>query len=365
MPFEILRNWGLELTRKESAIELIDQIISDRANMDIPTVELLYRCQDIGGLLDLSSDDVLWIELELSGYPNQNPLVKDPPGYNVPLYRRVQLPAKVEDPRLDRFVTNDIVIESMTPFSVIYSCGQLESANEPLPLGYSHIVNVPEVGVMGTIGQKEEISFTFKTLLPTQLMKGIIQSVRGRINKFASSHQITLRFEEPLDSIFNSSRGVMADRLSRLHTPLLALIEETVTKQERSTDPVEWQDVLENTRNIIRNITEQILHDTMVPDGEERPNINETNKKTELILQWIRENVDESVGTQSEYVIKMLESISLSQTALIDLVNKLGHPPASQNVVKRDVDRLVLNTMLWIFDVIALLDKAGFSWDNQ
>ena len=83
-----------------------------------------------------------------------------------------------------------------------------------------------------------------------------------------------------------------------------------------------------------------------------------------LILKWIQDNTEDSVGTQSDYVVKMLKSLSLSQTALIDLVNKLGHPPANKTIEKADVDRVVLNTVLWVLDLIALLDKAEFSWDN-
>ena len=351
--------------RKQRAIQLIEQTMADRANMDVSTVELLYRCQEIASLLELGNEDTLWIELELSGYRPQDGASTVPKGHGVPLYRILQFPVEIRDPRTDLYDRRSKPIEIMATFSVTYSCGQLESATDSLPLGYTQLLTVPELGIMGAAGRKEKVPLSFMASLSIHAMQGIIRAVRGRINKFVSSHYTALRFEEPLYDIFNSTRGMMADRLSRLHNPLLSLIEETIREQERSTDSVEWQDVLENTRNIVRTITEHVLQDTMLLDGEERPDLNETSKKTKIILRWIQNNIDESIGNQSEYIEKMLESLSLGQSALIDLINKLSHPPASKTVEKWDVDRLVLNTILWISELIALLDKAGFSWDNQ
>ncbi|MGY5852758.1 MAG: hypothetical protein RTU92_04250, partial [Candidatus Thorarchaeota archaeon] len=329
-------------TRKERAKNILKSIIDDRAKTDVSTTDLLYRCQEISILLVLG-EIAKWIDFELTGYPPV--IIEQPSTLEVfPLYRHVRITVEVNDPRIP---FRDSGFETHAPFLVTFSCGQLENASQPLPISFSATTEVPKLGVMGEIGEKEAVTLAFESQLSVELAGGIVEAIRGRISQFASSHYTALCFEEPLYGIIDDTRELIADRLSQLHPPTLALIDETLSKQEVSSDPIEWQDVLENVRNIIRNFTEHLLRDSMVPSGEIRPNLNETNKKTKMILDWVRANVTDEIGTEMDYIIESLGSLTSQQTVLMKLVNKRSHPPGSTAVKKGDVDRIILITIIW------------------
>ena len=64
--------------------------------------------------------------------------------------------------------------------------------------------------------------------------------------------------------------------------------------------------------------------------------------------------------TEAETNAEFLEK---QEKRLIDMINKQGHGEMSK-VTKGEVDRTMLGTILWMTDLAAALDRAGFKCEQ-
>ncbi len=354
-------------TRKERARGILENVLDDRGNPDVATMDLLYRCQDVVRLLDLDQTESAWIDLELMGYPLQHMDSSEESlshGQLFPQYRIPMLPATGSTPMQSPipFHVQSINAPTAFPFRIIVPCGFLESSKSPMELLYSTTIPKPK-DRYDLRNIPENMSVTFSAKLSVDRMRGIAQAIRARVSSFATAHYTALHFETPLQSIFDATRNLLADRLNRLHPPTLDLITETVSKQEGSADPVEWHDVLDKARTILRSFTTKLLRDSMIPQGKSRPADAYTNKKASMILEWAKSRIDASVKGESKYILKTFDALKAQKTTLIKMINKHGHADFFPEVTKGEVDRILLMTVVWMSDLIAILDRAGYDWD--
>jgi len=336
-------------TRKEKARVLLEGVI-DALDSTASTTALLYKAQQVACLLDLPQKEASWIDRELLGYPDVNfdrilELLKD----ETPMYRAVRLVGVMEVRPLRSDVT--VKVPSERVFFVHQPTQMLENCSSTMEL--SSYQYMKEKGVQGTV--------LVTASLAAEGVRGIVYGVRGRVGQFAAANHTSLLLEASIEGIVRSVRSVLAERLARLNLPLLELLEETVTKQEQSTDPVEWRNVVENLRTIVRRFTTLVLRDDMVPAGTIMPNDNETRKKTELITQWIRRQTNQEYDSEAKRIDAIAGDIDSQQMELIDLIDKKGHEEMDA-VAKGEVDRIVLATVLWMADLAAALGKAAFKW---
>jgi hypothetical protein len=358
---------GAMKTRKEHARVILESVLDDRGNQGVTTMDLLYRCQDVARLLDLDQTESEWIDLELMGYPLQHigsSKESLPHGQRVPQYRMPMLPAtgSTPMPSVIPFHVQYFNAPTAFPFCIAHPCGFLESSKSPVELSYS--TTIPKPKDRYDLGNTpDNISVTFSAKLSVDRMRGIAQAIRARVSSFATAHYTALHFETPLQSIFDATRNLLADRLNRLHPPTLDLITETVSKQEGCSDPVEWHDVLGKVRTILRSFTTKLLRDSMIPQGKTRPADAYTNKKASMILEWAKPRMDASVKGESKYILKTFEVLKAQKTMLIKMINKHGHADFFPEVTKGEVDRILLMTVVWMSDLIAILDRAGYDWD--
>ncbi len=354
-------------TRKEHARGILENVLDDRGNPDVTTMDLLYRCQDVARLLDLDQTESAWIDLELMGYPLQHMGSSKESlshGQLVPPYRMPILPAtgSIPTPSAIPFNVPDLNVRTAVPFCITLPCGFLESSKSPTALSFSTTITKPKDRfALRNIPEKTLVTFSAK--LSVDIMRGIAQAIRARVSSFATAHYTALRFETPLQSIFDATRNLLADRLNRLHPPTLDLITETVSKQEGCADPVEWHDVLDKVRTILRSFTTKLLKDSMIPQGKSRPKDAYTNKKAGMILEWAKSRMDASVNGESKYILKTFDVLKAQKTMLIKMINKHGHADFFPEVRKGEVDRILLMTVIWMSDLIAILDRAGYDWD--
>ncbi|MHA2374448.1 MAG: hypothetical protein ACXAEB_15685, partial [Candidatus Thorarchaeota archaeon] len=250
------------------------------------------------------------------------------------------------------------------PFYITSPCGELEAARMPMTISFDMLFDRPQGRWGSSSRDSQKIPARFVAKLEIDKMKGIVYAIRGRVNRFASSHRTALNFENSLSQMVDSTRNLIADRLQRTHQPLLDFVDETVRKQESSSDPIQWRDILENTRSILRRFTGVILKESMIPEGRSRPAEGETNNKTRMILDWVRNQVGENNDRELNHISTTLNAIQAKQTALIGIINKFQHGEVD-DVSKGEVDRLLQNTILWIADILHILDKAGYDWDSN
>lgn len=358
---------GAMKTRKEHARVILESVLADRGNPSVTTVDLLYRCQDVARLLDLDQTESVWIDLELIGYPLQHMGSSKESlshGQLVPPYRMPMLPAtgSILMSSTIPFNVQDFNYRTAAPFCITHPCSFLESSKSLATLSFSTIVAKPkERFALRNMPEKAVVMYSAK--LSVDRMRGIAQAIRARVSSFATAHYTALHFETPLQSIFDATRNLLADRLNRLHPPTLDLITETVSKQEGSADPVEWHDVLDKVRTILRSFTTKLLRDSMIPQGKSRPADAYTNKKASMILEWAKPRIDASVKGESKYILKTYDVLKAQKTMLIKMINKHGHADFFPEVTKGEVDRILLMTVVWMSDLIAILDRAGYDWD--
>jgi len=358
--------WGRNLvTRKDRAKRLLEETLAGLGNPDVPTMTLLYKCQEISRLLELG-EEATWIDSELIGYPpfdlGSSSSEKD---ITFPRYRVLNLPATATTP-VESLIPNRVDFQKIpmtAPFYVSFACGILETARSPVTLSFDMLFKTPSDERDYRFSGPKQIPARFNAQLSVDAMRGIVFSIRGRVGTFAAAHYSALSFENSASNIMDATRNLLADRLQKLHPPTLDLINETLDKQQKSTDPLEWRDVLENTRTILRRITGVLIKKPILPDGASVPEEGETNKKTTLILDWVRTRLGKEYDKEIKYVDSFLSTLAIQQDALIGLINKPIHKEVTY-VTRGDVDRIVLATLLWIADLTAILDKAGYDWSS-
>jgi hypothetical protein len=356
-------------SRKERVRGLLKSILDDRGNPQVTTVELLYRCQEISKLLDLDEEQSSWIASELFGYPSQRALsrIRELKDYEyVPSYRWVKTNANFS-------TTNPLWLQTGLPtlelptnylFLVEIQCGTLEHSKNPVIITDSQSIDVePERYSYGS--ETKSIPIAISGILSVDSMRGIVHSIRARVNDFATSHFIALEFDSSLHKMFDSTRNLLADKLGKLHPATLTLLEETIQSQESSKDPVEWINVIENIRSIIRSFTDQVIRSEMLSEEKSKPAKGETTQKTRIIIDWIKRNINESKGTESDYLYQTLDTMIAQKKVLENLINKYGHTDDYKQVSRGEVDRTLIMTVIWISDMISLLDKAKYEWSPR
>lgn len=357
---------GKVASKKTRVRKLLKSILDDRGKPQVTTVDLLYRCQEISKLLDLEKEQSRWIDSELLGYPLQRELseIRELKDYErVPSYRWVKTTAKSSVPN-PLYLQTGVPSFSQTSsyfFYVETPCGTLEHSESSMVLTDSRTLE-RKPARYSYDRKTESVPVSISGVLSVDMMRGIVHSIRARVNDFATSHFIALEFDSSLHKIFDSTRNLLADKLGKLHPATLALLEETISAQESSKEPVEWINVIENIRSTIRSFTSQVIKDEMLEEGKSKPKKGYTTVKTRIIIDWIKKNIDESTGAESEYLLKTLDTMVKQQKSLENLINKFGHTDEYVQVSRGEVDRILIMSVIWISDIISLLDRAGYNW---
>jgi len=361
-------------SRKEKALEILESILNDIEDSNVTTTALLYRCQKASKLLDLDESETLWINLELVGYP-KIPIeeeMKLNKKFRVPAYRHVILPAKsprppFADPRYPHTMLQLQLSAAPlpTPFLITYPCMELETANQPKKLVFSKVVE-NESDSSSYFREKQDMVVSLEAILPVEKMRGMSYSIRAKVHDFATWHFVALQFGNAFASIFDETQNLIAIKLGNLNPVLIELLKETVSKQERGKDPLEWKQVLDNVRTIIRRFTGEVLRSTMLSDSEAMPGESAVKTKLDKILKWIKQRSQEKFGRKYEVerkaIRKTLDFLDSHTTTLLKLVNKPIHEPDIKYATKGMVDRVVIALVVWMGNMIELLDMVDYSW---
>ena len=319
-------------------------------------------------MLSLDEEKSLWIQLELRGYPSKQIGGIDfddeeSRKFLMPNYRWIELPARGPKPAymykpMDSSLYNQIKqanIRIQLPFLVHHPCGLLEAAKKPIPLSITFLVD-DQYGF-------KKIARTLVANLPVSMMRGIIGAIEARIGQFVSFHLIALEFGESIGGIIDETRDLIANRLELIGSELLKELDDTIVKQSASTSAIEWRGVLESCRTILRRFTGLLLHDFMIPEGVAKPRESNVMKKLKLMLDWAQSSMKTSTGTETEHITKDLTRLHSHVSSLLDIINKPIHGEIDE-ITKGDVDLIIMHLIVWMADLISLLDRANYPWQK-
>ncbi|MHA1963658.1 MAG: AbiTii domain-containing protein [Candidatus Thorarchaeota archaeon] len=333
---------------KRRGITLLRTVIEDINDDEISTHSLLLRCLEAQQLIDPSSHQKSWILQEVTGYEDQNEVNTNtlPQYKRLPHYRWIEIPSKIQ-----RVGKNELY-EIVSPFGVSFPCEMLEQANDDIELHFAAVIK-PETTWEKITRGTQVLSAT--GVLPLHRIKSIVKSIRGFVYNYAVSTLATSEFNESFSEIIDNTRKFISTKLEILSKSLLKLINETLDSSSKATEKLRWRVLLENNRTILRRFTGLILTESMLTDSP--PKEGDTSKKSGLILDWCRIQLEGKKQTETESLRKEIRII-------LDLVNKPIHGEIS-DTSRREVERIILRSLIWIAGIIDVLDSAGYNWISK
>lgn len=188
--------------------------------------------------------------------------------------------------------------------------------------------------------------------LPLNKIESIVKSIRGFVYDFVVSTIITSEFNESVSEILDNTRNFISSKLKRISEPFLEFINETLDSSRGTTEELHWRVLLENSRTILRRFTGLLLREDMTTN--ELPRERYTSKKSKLILDWCELQLKGKKGTE-------LDALRKEIRILLDLINKPIHGEVT-DTSRREVERILLKSLIWMAGVIDILDDAGYDW---
>lgn len=346
-------------TKEEFALEELENIRTRLSRLDESLEPLLLQIMQLFDILKFSDREKEWLINELHGYSKQD---------RIPDYRLVEVHLKLTIQGILRNLSNyiqnnvnefvsDLGMQGISrKYYVTSSCADLESPSRT-PLKVTEEFEVPNR--YGTGSTTIEVEMQGK-LFPTQKKK-ILRAIRMQFQSIVMKYYIRLKFETGGQQLSQRVISSLLDSLSLIDDALLEMVNDVILKQDKSGTPTEWVSCLHDLRDIMRVFTDGILREDMIPEEIEEPKHFATNTKINLVQKWITDEAKEKLrktkGTEAKVIAQRFERLTNETADLIDLVNKEVHPDYLTEVNGEAVDRLTLQTITWMADVIDLLNQ--------
>lgn len=167
-----------------------------------------------------------------------------------------------------------------------------------------------------------------------------------------------------MGGFFDSTLALIADRLGVIAPQTLEILNETVTNLKRSKSLEELRVVLETMRTLMRRVTGTLLRRDMLKKEEEPPSESSTVTKATKILDWAVARLE---GESKDEAVLMKKATSgyLDRARMImKFINRPIHEEL-QSVEKAQVERIVISVIVWIGDMISILDQVGYQWERD
>ena len=330
---------------KEAGILILKSVMNDIDDKGVSTHSLLLKIMEAAEILDVSQVDKDWVKQELTGYEDQNEVTtKTLPQYKqLPHYRWVQLPAKLD------IIQRNKTINAVAPFGVYFPCDFLEKTGSSIDLQTS--LSIRPENLWERVSRGTVVVSAYAEL-PLNRIESIVKSIRGFVYDFVVSTIITSEFNESVSEILDNTRNFISSKLKRISEPLLEFINETLDSSRGTTEELYWRVLLENIRTILRRFTGLLLREHMTTN--ELPRERYTSKKSNLILDWCELQLKGKKGTELDALRKEIK-------ILLNLINKPIHGEVT-DTSRREVERILLKSLIWMAGVIDILDDAGYDW---
>lgn len=323
-------------THIEEALDLAENVLSIiNNNESVSVTNLLRQCARVAELLEL--DDILWINNELKGYPDDD----------VPPYRLIEvecqygwfgsLPSAVA-----------VVREFKEPFYKKW-VEQFVVKTSSVKLEYWAQNGSPTIELRKS--KRSGVNVSERTWVKKEQVWEILHQIVAKIREFTSRISIDLKFGGTIESIFSESRKFVDTTLSEICPSVLSDLEITYENALKSDSPLEWSQVAFACRQILQGFTTSIYSDEYLPEGEPKPTMNQTIKKIRFTLmrKLNSENKKDRklIESQVEYLLDYFSKIN-------DVVQKNIHPDKF-TVRKEDAHKCIIYTYLIIGDILRLL----------
>ncbi len=315
---------------------------------EVTTTGLLYRCQELSQILDLDNNTKRWINHELMGYPPQ--VYGDDRVHErarIPLYRLISLPASVISSRKDSRETR-----GSHQFSIVFPCHSLETAVDTLTLSESPVVDI-----------KPPMILTYTGEAPPHSLKGISAAIRANINLFAIQLSLATQVGSAMSGFFDNTLVRIADSIGVLAPSTLDLLNDVVKKLKKSQSLEELRVILETLRTIMRRVTGVLMTKEMLKENDEFPSENAIATKATKILDWATEQLGGKSKDELKYLKKAASRIKDQLNMIMYLINKSIHKELS-SVDRAKVERIMISVIVWIGDMVDILDRAGYVWKS-
>jgi len=345
--------------RLEEASKLVDEALKE-AYGEIPITNLLMKCKIISKLLDIEKENK-WLDYEINSYPIASDSNGSTKRHNsLPSFRCVNLVADVAKRNGDNYYSNWKSYKPQTPFDTTFwvteSCGILE--------------NVTQITVKRTLVKIHR--YAHKYLLYSDLskarIKGILTAVKVALIDFLMEQKIRLSFSPLVEHIFEGTKDIVIETLSDIDSDLLDVVIDTLNVQQKEGNELDWQSTADSCRSIIERFTELLMTNQIVAKPEEKPEEADAVGKLSLVLVFVRKQLTKKKSKKYEKLAEAgLDYLFNYFQSLKAIIQKVRHKPtASENkILKDEADRAVAYVLLWIADMIRLLNRAGFDWSKS
>lgn len=345
--------------KDEFSLQSLENIRRQLSKLDEPLEPLFFEMIQLSDILEFSDTERDWFAHEIRGYSNVD---------KIPAFRHVSILLKLSTwewlkyrGNYGRWKMGDLVsqlhVQGVHRTRVIhFSCADLEEPSD-IPVRTKEEFEVPQ----RYESDKGKVELELVGKITQSLKKTILRARRLRLQSIVMKYYIRLRFEMGGQELTQRVINSLLDSLSLVDDALLRMVSDAIQKQERSTTPNEWISSLHDLREIIRTFSGLILQEFMIPDGLEEPEHFATNTKIRFVHDWIVEKSNESSmiskGTEADTILTRFERLTNESADLIDLVNKTYHASHLSDINGRTVDRLTLQVITWMSDVLDLLKQ--------
>ncbi|MGY5875481.1 MAG: hypothetical protein RTU30_07030 [Candidatus Thorarchaeota archaeon] len=254
-----------------------------------------------------------------------------------------------------------------TSFPVTTPCRSLERAKQR--------INLTAI-MMFSPEQAEELSKSHRLLkdvkihleasIESEEIESVLAGVRSKTHQFLISQRNALLLESTLYRLVQDTMNLIGSRLSLIDPDMMSGISGMVQTLQQTSSPVEWNNVSNTCRVLLQRFTDAVYLEEMTPEGKSHPTHEKTKNKCRYIAAWalsrigtkrdkmpeVRriEEIPEFLDNYYEYLIRGIEKVKHKDTFLLE---------------RDEVERIVIYVVLWMADLIRLLDRAKYNWSKR
>lgn len=155
-----------------------------------------------------------------------------------------------------------------------------------------------------------------------------------------------------LDRLFSGTREYVDSQLANIAPETLSKLSSVYLDLLEGKSSLKWKQVALACRDIIEDITEELLLPEYLPEGAERPKREQTKNKLRYVLSSKSSRAEIS-RTEVDFTLALSVHLNEYFTALNDLIQRNVH---ASEIGKTQAEKCVIYTYLFIGDVLRFLE---------
>ncbi|MDC7120270.1 hypothetical protein OMK64_01820 [Cellulomonas fimi] len=322
-------------TRREAALALADELMTDLELSRVPAPALVRKVSRLARLLD-DVEAMEWLSHELSGFLAEDGTLQ---GAAAVAARRSKRGFFHAESGTTRYYASPI---GTLQANVDAARARIAAAGDaPVSVTSAN----PNQFVAAPSGNSRERGSSMEVIARDQ---ALIETILGAVHGYVAEKEVELRFGAAVETAFESVRAVVDSKIAEL-VPGAAVKLSAAFENAASTNAENWAAAASTCRRLVKDLADALRPVGPPVNGRAMGPENYINR----LVDWIV-GTGAAGGTAKDVVERDLEYLGMRLDAIVDAGNKGAHA----DVTRYEASRYITGTYLLLGDLLQMMPSA-------